>query len=251
MRVLAIVSLLAASAVALPTAALQRRAPQEFPAGDMVNGPVALSNPDINNGAKEEGVLSDKLSFDGAVIDHPTDNTLVNDNTNLNFHDNAVLNPTLNVAKDTVGGAVVGSDNEIFAFGAPHGGNSDIVFRRRQLGGSSVNAPTAIDNPEINNGAKQEGSLDADLSADGADIINPVGNSLAQANSNEEVSGNNFENPTWNAIDNNNGPAMAGNGNFFMPVNNEAGAIQIDNGALIDAALLAAGAGAAAPIEGL
>ncbi|KAJ2545792.1 hypothetical protein EV175_005790 [Coemansia sp. RSA 1933] len=244
MRVLALIGLLAASAAALPVARMARRSPQG-PSGDMVNGPTALSNPNINNGAQEEGVIDDKTSFEGAFIDHPSDNTITDINNNFNFHDNAVLNPTINAASNTEGGAIVGGDNQIIPLG--HSGPASISFRRRQLG-SNVNAPTAIDNPDINNGAKQEGSLDADLSADGADIINPVGNSLAQANSNEEVSGNNFENPTWNAIDNNNGPAMAGDGNFFMPVTNEAGAIQIDNGALMDAAMLAGGY---APIEGL
>ncbi|KAJ1663905.1 hypothetical protein IW140_004242 [Coemansia sp. RSA 1813] len=243
MRVLAIVSLLAASAVAMPTAHMMRRSPQQFPAGDMVNGPVALSNPDINNGAKEEGVLSDKTSFDGAFIDHPSDNTITDLNTNVNFHDNAILNPTINAAQNTVGGAVVGSDNEIIPLGGH--GPASIAFRRRQ---SNVNAPTAIDNPDINNGAKEEGSLDADLSADGANVVNPVGNSLAQANANTEVSGNNFDHPTLNAIDHNNGPAMAGDNDIFMPVTNEAGAIQIDNGALMDAALMAGGY---VPFEGI
>ncbi|KAJ1780905.1 hypothetical protein LPJ59_007168, partial [Coemansia sp. RSA 2399] len=234
MRVLAIVSLLAATAVALPAAYLQRRSPQDGPSGDMVNGPVALSNPNINNGAQEEGVIDDKTSLEGAFIDHPSDNVITDVNNNFNFHDNTVLNPTINAASNTEGGAIVGGDNQIIPLGHGHGPSS-ISFRRRHSG-SNVNAPTAIDNPEVNNGAKEEGSLDADLSADGANVVNPVGNSVTQANSNEEVSGNNFENPTWNAIDHNNGPAMAGDGNFFMPVTNEAGAIQIDNGALMDAA---------------
>ncbi|KAI9502067.1 hypothetical protein GGI25_004683 [Coemansia spiralis] len=222
MRVI-LLSLLAASALALP--AIVRR--------DEVNGAVALSNPDINNGAKDEGVLKNSVSLEGALIDHPTDNTLTDINTNLNFHDNAVLNPTVNAAVNTEGGAVVGDNNQIIPL---HSGGGVWLRRKRQ-----VNAPAAVDNPVVNSGAMREGSLDAGLSADGARFVNPVGNSVAQANTNEEVSGNNFENPEWNAIDNNQGPAMAGDDNTLVQVNNMPDAIHIDNGALMDAALAAGG----------
>ncbi|KAJ2608705.1 hypothetical protein H4S08_004349 [Coemansia sp. RSA 1365] len=205
--------------------------------GNSVNGPTALSNPDINNGAKDEGVLKDTTSFDNAAIINPVGNDLTNVNNNLNFHDNVVENPNLNIATDGNGPAIVGNDNQVFP-GLGHPGH--IVFRRQ-----SVNAPAAIDNPTVNNGAFKEGSLDADLSADGAAVINPVGNDLTQLNSNEEVAGNNFENPNWNQISGNNGPALSGNNNIFVPVTNEQGAIQFDNGDLLDAAILA---GAQGPI---
>ncbi|KAJ2875649.1 hypothetical protein FB639_003975, partial [Coemansia asiatica] len=87
-----------------------------------------------------------------------------------------------------------------------------------------------------------EGSLEAEVEANGAQVVNPVGNDLTQVNQNEEISGNNLLNPNWNSITGNNGPALAGNNNIFVPVTNEAGAIQIDNGDLINAALLAGGA---------
>ncbi|KAJ2715257.1 hypothetical protein H4R19_001297 [Coemansia spiralis] len=222
MRVLALVGVLAACAVAAP---LQVR---QAAGGDWVNGPTALSNPNINNGAQEEGALKSDTSLAGAEIINPTGNelTMVNENTNL--HDNVFQNPTFNLAQNTQGPAVVGSGNHIM----------------RRQGMASVNAPTAIDNPTVNNGALREGSLEAGLSADGANVVNPVGNELTQVNDNEEISDNNFQNPNWNTIKNNKGPSMAGNNNIFVPVTNEAGAIQFDNGDLIDAAILAGSRGA-------
>ncbi|KAJ2544386.1 hypothetical protein GGF49_001247 [Coemansia sp. RSA 1853] len=204
--------------------------------GDSVNGPTALSNPNINNGAQAEGVLEDNESMDGAQIINPVGNDLTKVNNNMNLHDNVLQNPNFNIAHDTQGGAVVGNNNDVYpGLGL---GSSGIVFKRQ-----AVNAPTAIDNPVVNNGAMREGSLDAGVSADGANVVNPVGNDVTQLNQNEEVSGNNFENPNWNQISNNNGPAMAGNGNIFVPVTNEAGAIQFDNGDLMNAALLAGAQG--------
>ncbi|KAJ2809419.1 hypothetical protein H4R20_000144 [Coemansia guatemalensis] len=235
MRTFALVSFLAACAVAVP---LQVR---QLP-GNSVNGPTALSNPNINNGAQDEGVLKDSTSFDGAQIINPVGNDLTNVNNNLDFHDNVVENPNVNLASGGEGPAVVGNDNQVFP-GPGHGDASHIVFRRQ----SSVNAPAAVDNPTVNTGALKEGSLDSDLSADGAEVVNPVGNDLTQLNSNEEVAGNTFENPNWNKIDGNNGPALAGNNNIFVPVTNEQGAIQFDNGDLLDAALLAGGQ---APVAG-
>ncbi|KAJ2569154.1 hypothetical protein GGH95_004304, partial [Coemansia sp. RSA 1836] len=84
------------------------------------------------------------------------------------------------------------------------------------------------------------GSLKADTSANGATVVNPVGNDLTQINSNEETQGNVFENPNWNQASGNNGPTLAGNNNIFVPVINEAGAIQFHNGDMMDAALAAA-----------
>ncbi|KAJ1830248.1 hypothetical protein IWW55_003784 [Coemansia sp. RSA 2706] len=232
MRTFALVSLLAACAVAAPTT-FRRQLP-----GDSVNGPTALSNPNINNGAQSEGSLKDDSSMDGAQIINPVGNDLTKVNTNQDFHDNVLQNPNFNVASNTQGGAVVGNNNEVFpGFGAHSQG---IVFRR-QFGGSSVNAPAAINDPTVNTGAMREGSLDADLSADGAAVVNPVGNDLTQLNQNDEVSGNNFENPNWNSISGNNGPALSGNNNIFVPVTNEQGAIQFDNGDLLAAAALAGG----------
>ncbi|KAJ2823073.1 hypothetical protein IWW50_003940 [Coemansia erecta] len=235
MRTFALVTLLAASALAAPAALHRRQLP-----GDSVNGPTALSNPNINNGAQDDGVLKDTESFDGAQIINPIGNDLTKVNENTNVHDNVLQNPNFNVAHDTQGPAVVGNDNEVFPGFGVHT-SSGIVFKR-QLG-SSVNAPAAIDNPTVNNGAMREGALDAGVSADGAAVVNPVGNDLTQLNSNEEVAGNNFENPNWNQISGNNGPALSGNNNIFVPVNNEAGAIQFDNGDLLNAALLAGGQG--------
>ncbi|KAJ2768740.1 hypothetical protein IWQ57_003407 [Coemansia nantahalensis] len=214
MRVFALVGALAACAAAAP---LQVRQGE----GDWVNGPTALSSPNVNNGEQTEGVLKSGTSLAGAEIINPVGNTMTEVNENNNVHDNIFQNPTVNLAQDTDGPAVVGSGNRI--------------FRRSR----SVNAPAAIDHPTVNNGAMREGSLDAGLSADGATVVNPVGNDLAQVNDNTEVEGNNFENPNWNTIKNNNGPAMAGNGNIFVPVTNEAGAIQFDNGDLLNAAIMA------------
>ncbi|KAJ1718092.1 hypothetical protein LPJ61_006867, partial [Coemansia biformis] len=196
--------------------------------GDWVNGSTAVSNPNINNGAQDEGVLKGGSSFDGAEIINPVGNDLTEVNTNVNLHDNIFQNPTVNLAQDTTGPAVVGSGNRIF----------------RRQGAASVNAPSAVDNPTVNNGALREGSLEAGMSADGATVVNPVGNDLTQVNDNEEISGNNFQNPNWNTIKNNNGPAMSGNNNVFVPVINKAGAIQIDNGDLLNAALMAGAADA-------
>ncbi|KAJ2325783.1 hypothetical protein GGH92_010379, partial [Coemansia sp. RSA 2673] len=185
------------------------------------------------------GVVKDTTSLDGAVISNPTGNTLTKITENSDWHDNEILNPNVNSASNTQGDVVVGNGNQVFpALG--HG--SHIVFRRQFPGGRAVNAPSAISNPSVNNGASTEGSLKVDSSANGAQVLNPVGNSLTQSNSNEEVADNVFENPNWNQIKGNNGPALAGNNNIFVPVTNEAGAIQFDNGDLLNAALMAGGA---------
>ncbi|KAI9471762.1 hypothetical protein LPJ78_001961 [Coemansia sp. RSA 989] len=199
-----------------------------------VNGPTALSNPNINNGAMNEGVLKDATSFDGAAIVNPTGNDLTKVNQNTDLHDNLLQNPNFNVAQDTRGPTVVGNNNEVIPV---HGGSSGIVFKRQ----NGVNGPTALSNPNINNGAMREGSLDSGMSADGAAVTNPVGNDLTQVNQNQDISGNNLENPNFNSVSNNNGPALAGNNNVFVPVTNEQGAIQFDNSDLMQAALIAGG----------
>ncbi|KAJ2721891.1 hypothetical protein GGI07_003682 [Coemansia sp. Benny D115] len=217
-----------------------RLAARQLP-GDSVNGPTAISNPTVNNGALDEGVLKDETSFAGAQIINPTGNELTTVNHNVNLHDNAILNPNFNVAHNTQGGVVVGNGNDVLDARAPARGWGGIVFKRQAPIANSVNAPAAISDPTVNNGALREGSLEAGVSANGAHVVNPVGNDLTQVNSNEEISGNNLLNPNWNQISGNNGPALAGNNNIFVPVTNEAGAIQIDNGDLINAALLAGG----------
>ncbi|KAJ2783503.1 hypothetical protein GGI15_002561 [Coemansia interrupta] len=238
MRSSALLTLLAATAVlAAPFPAAVRR--QLL--GDTVNGSTAISNPLVNNGAMDEGVLKDDTSFAGAQIINPTGNDLTKVNTNVDLHDNAILNPNVNMAKGTQGPVVVGNDNDVIDTHVPGAAWNGIMFGRRQMPGNSVNAPVAVSDPTVNSGAMQEGSMDAGVSANGATVVNPVGNDLTQLNQNEEISGNNLMNPNWNTISGNNGPALAGNNNIFVPVTNEAGAIQIDNGDLINAALLAGG----------
>ncbi|KAJ1823625.1 hypothetical protein GGH91_000261 [Coemansia sp. RSA 2671] len=229
MRTFAFLSLLSACAIAAPL--VLRQLP-----GDSVNGPTALSHPNINNGESVEGSVEDETSLNGAVISNAMGNTLTKVTQNTNWHDNEILNPNVNSASNTQGDVVVGNGNQVFP-GMAHG--HGIVFRRQGM----VNGPTALSNPKVNNGASTEGSLDAGVSANGATVVNPVGNDLTQVNSNQEVADNSFVNPNWNQISGNNGPAMAGNNNIFVPVTNEAGAIQIDNGDLLNAALMAGSAG--------
>lgn len=211
--------------------------------GDSVNGPSAVSHPFVNNGASVEGSIKDKHSMDGSVISNPIGNTLTHVNNNADFHDNIVENPNINSAKNTHGNVAVGNGNQVFPIDNGLGWNG-IVFKR-QLGGGMpmVNAPSAINTPKVNNGVSREGTLGAGMSANGASFVNPVGNTFAQANSNKDVSGNNFQNPNWNQISGNTGPSMAGNHNIFVPVTNEQGAIQFDNGDLMNAAMVAGGWG--------
>ncbi|KAJ2206132.1 hypothetical protein IW145_002348, partial [Coemansia sp. RSA 521] len=195
---------------------------------NMVNGPTALSNPTVNNGALKEGSIDSSTSLDGATIVNPIGNSITGINNNFDFHDNILENPNVNAAQNTEGGAVVGNNNQVFP---GFGGSSHIVFRRQAPAEvSNVNAPAAINDPTVNNGALTEGSVDADLSFAGANVQNPVGNSLAQVNDNTEVSDNNFVDPNWNTISNNNGPAMAGNDNTFIPINNQGMIVNLDPG---------------------
>ncbi|KAJ2036866.1 hypothetical protein IW146_004201 [Coemansia sp. RSA 922] len=227
MRTFALLSLLAACAVGAPMLVLR-----QLP-GASVNGPTALSHPDINNGESVEGSVEDTTSLNGAVISNAMGNDITKITQNTNWHDNTILNPNINTASNTQGDVVVGNGNQVFpAFGR----GSSVVFKR-QAPGHMVNGPTALSNPTVNNGASTQGSLKADTSANGATMVNPVGNEFNQVNSNQEVADNVFENPNWNQISGNNGPALAGNNNIFVPVTNEAGAIQIDNGDLLNAAL--------------
>ncbi|KAJ2720445.1 hypothetical protein GGI07_004591 [Coemansia sp. Benny D115] len=196
-----------------------------------VNGPTAISNPLVNNGAFKEGSVDTSTSFDDAVIVNPMGNTLTNLNENFNFHDNILENPNFNVAKDTDGPAVVGNGNHVInsgSLGTDHG----IVFKRQAPVVSNVNAPAAVNDPTVNNGALQSGSLDAGVSLEGASVVNPVGNSLTQVNDNTEVSDNNLIDPNWNSISNNNGPALAGNDNVFIPINNQGMIVNLDPGFL-------------------
>ncbi|KAJ2530965.1 hypothetical protein EV175_007261, partial [Coemansia sp. RSA 1933] len=121
--------------------------------------------------------------------------------------------------------------NEIFTPG--DSGPRSISFKREApVDVSNVNAPAAVNDPTVNNGAMEDGSMDPDLSFDGADVVNPVGNSLAQVNDNTDVSDNNFVDPTWNQISDNNGPAMAGDDNVFIPINNQGMIVNLDPGFL-------------------
>ncbi|KAJ2539911.1 hypothetical protein EV175_006290, partial [Coemansia sp. RSA 1933] len=117
MRLVALTTIVAA-ACAAPLAVRQTFVGGEADADSkQVNGPVAVDHPNINNGALEEGSIDSGLSLNGAVIAGATGNSLTDENNNFNFHDNIVSNPTLNVASDTDGGAIVGSGNEIFTPG--------------------------------------------------------------------------------------------------------------------------------------
>ncbi|KAJ2855150.1 hypothetical protein J3B02_002315 [Coemansia erecta] len=219
----------AAVAFAAPVAVRQVVVGNADSASNSVNGPTAISNPTVNNGAMSEGSLDSSTSLDGALIMNPTGNSLTNFNNNLNFHDNIVSNPNFNVASDTDGSAVVGNGNQVIPVGSS--ASQGIVFRR-QVPVNNVNSPAAVNDPTVNNGALEEGSLDAGVSFDGASVVNPVGNSLAQVNENTEVSDNNLVDPNWNSVSNNNGPALAGNDNVFIPIKNEGMIVNIEPGSL-------------------
>ncbi|KAJ2779900.1 hypothetical protein GGI15_003725 [Coemansia interrupta] len=221
------ITLAAAVASAAPVVVRQLVVGDADSGSNSVNGPTAISNPTVNNGAMQEGSLDSSTSFDGALIMNPTGNSLTDLNNNLNFHDNIVSNPNFNVATDTDGGAVVGNGNQVLSAGAS--GMQDIVFKR-QVPVNNVNAPAAVNDPTVNNGAMQEGTVDADVSLDGASVVNPVGNSLAQVNENTDISDNNLIDPNWNSISNNNGPALAGNDNVFIPINNQGMIVNLDPG---------------------
>ncbi|KAJ1791009.1 hypothetical protein LPJ62_001630 [Coemansia sp. RSA 2167] len=228
MRTFSVVALVAAVASASPLVIRQEIVGQSGADFNMVNGPTALSNPTVNNGALKEGSIDSSTSLDGATIVNPIGNSITGINNNFDFHDNILENPNVNAAQNTEGGAVVGNNNQVFP---GFGGSSHIVFRRQAPAEvSNVNAPAAINDPTVNNGALTEGSVDADLSFAGANVQNPVGNSLAQVNDNTEVSDNNFVDPNWNTISNNNGPAMAGNDNTFIPINNQGMIVNLDPG---------------------
>ncbi|KAJ2335450.1 hypothetical protein GGI00_001352 [Coemansia sp. RSA 2681] len=233
MRTCALVLFAAATASAAPLLVRQLVVGQSGADSKSVNGPTALSNPEINNGALTEGSIDTTTSLDGAVISNPIGNTLTTVNDNTSFHDNIVTNPNVNSASDTVGSVVVGNGNQVFR-GGSHQGPSNIVFKRQAPGVTSVNAPAAINDPTVNNGAMQEGSLDAGLSLDGASVVNPVGNSLTQVNDNTDVSDNAFVNPNWNTASNNNGPTLAGNNNSFVPIDNKGMIVNIDSGFLAE-----------------
>ncbi|KAJ2613388.1 hypothetical protein H4S08_002226 [Coemansia sp. RSA 1365] len=227
----AIITVAAATAFAAPLAIRQQIVGQPDGVSNMVNGPTAISHPTVNNGALKEGSIDSSTSFDGALIEGATGNSLTDINNNLNFHDNIVSNPNINAALGSDGGAVVGNGNQVIPVGgdAPH----DIFFKRQApVDVNNVNAPAAVNDPTVNNGAMAEGTLDADLSFDGADVLNPVGNSLTQLNDNTDVSDNNFVDPNWNTISNNNGPALAGNDNTFIPINNQGMIVNLDPGFL-------------------
>ncbi|KAJ2810091.1 hypothetical protein GGI24_007089 [Coemansia furcata] len=232
MRTCALILLAAVAASAAPLAVRQLVVGQSGAESKSVNGPTALSNPVINGGVLTEGSIDTTTSLDGAIISNPTGNTLTTVNDNTDFHDNIVTNPNINSAANTVGRVVVGNDNQVFR-GNTQQGPSDIVFKRQAPRGvTSVNAPTAMNDPKVNTGVMNEGSTDANLSFDGASVVNPVGNSLTQVNDNTDISDNAFVDPNWNTVSNNNGPSVAGNNNIFVPINNEGMIVNLDPGFL-------------------
>ncbi|KAI8322893.1 hypothetical protein GQ54DRAFT_126798 [Martensiomyces pterosporus] len=225
MRTFALITLLAACAIAAPLGAIDRRQL----AGDSVNGPTAIDHASVNNGASDEGVVKDETSLDGAVINDAVGNTILKDTTNVDLHDNIFNNLVANVVNGADGPTVVGNGNEVLPVVA-HGSNG--IRLKRQVPGPSVNAPSAVDNAQLNSGVSTEGSLAAGVSADGAQVVNPVGNSLTELNSNTDISGNNLENPNWNQISNVDGPAVAGNDNKVLIVDNQPDTIHFDNSGL-------------------
>ncbi|KAJ2013898.1 hypothetical protein H4218_001606 [Coemansia sp. IMI 209128] len=231
MRTCALILLAAVAASAAPLTARQLMVGQPGAESKSVNGPTALSNAQVNNGALTEGTIDTSTSLDNAIISNPIGNTLTTVNENTNVHDNIITNPNVNSASDTVGSVVVGNDNQVFR-GSAMSGPSDIIFKRQAPSVSSVNAPSAINDPTVNNGAMMEGSTDANLSFDNASVVNPVGNSLTQVNDNTDVSDNAFIDPNWNTVSNNNGPSVAGNNNVFVPINNEGMIVNLDPGFL-------------------
>ncbi|KAI9503547.1 hypothetical protein GGI25_003670 [Coemansia spiralis] len=227
MRITTALITLIAAAYAAPLAVRQTLVGSPEAEDKQVNGPVAIDHPNINNGAMKEGSIDSSTSLNGAAIIGASGNVLTDENTNVDFHDNLVENPTINLASDTVGGAVVGSGNQIFGLRANIARRT--VFKRQApVDVNNVNAPAAVNDPTVNNGNMKEGTTDASLSLNGSDIVNPVGNSLAQVNDNTEIADNNFVDPTWNQISNNNGPALAGDGNVFIPINNEGMIVNLD-----------------------
>ncbi|KAJ1940292.1 hypothetical protein EC988_007078, partial [Linderina pennispora] len=91
-----------------------------------------------------------------------------------------------------------------------------------------ANAPSAINDPTVNQGVLTEGSTDSGTSFDGAYIPNAVGNSLTDVSENTEIAGNEFVDPTFNSVSGNNGPALAGDNNIFIPINNEGMIVNLD-----------------------
>ncbi|KAJ2631118.1 hypothetical protein H4R22_002204 [Coemansia sp. RSA 1290] len=230
MRTISVIALCVAAASAAPLAVRQTIVGQPGLGSSSVNGASALSNPIVNNGALAMGSLDSSTSFDGAAIVNPIGNSMTDVNSNTNLHDNILENPNFNIASNTDGPAVVGNNNQVFP---ALGGSQHIVFKRQMpVDVSSVNAPAAINDPTVNNGALSQGTTDADLSFDGASVQNPVGNTLAQVNDNTEIADNNFVDPNWNTISNNNGPAVAGNDNTVIPINNEGMIVNLDPGFL-------------------
>ncbi|KAJ1962407.1 hypothetical protein GGI12_002662 [Dipsacomyces acuminosporus] len=218
MRTFALVIISAALASAAPLVVRQTIVGQPGAQGKSVNGPTAIDDVDINNGAQKDSSLESSSSLAGSIISNPVGNTLNTINDNFNFHDNVVANPSINTASNVAGTAVVGNDNDVFP--ARVLGFSGVLFKRQ--------ASVGINDPTINAGALKTGSMDSDLSFNGANIQNPLGNSVTQASENTDVSDNSFVNPNWNTVSNNHGAALAGNDNTFIPINNQGMIVNLD-----------------------
>ncbi|KAI8319504.1 hypothetical protein GQ54DRAFT_34577 [Martensiomyces pterosporus] len=227
MRTFALIVLAAAAAAAAPVSVRQLLVGQPDGESKSVNGPSAISNPTINNGASKEGSVNTSTSLDGALISNPIGNTVASVNKNIGFHDNTVSNAEINVVSDAEGLTVVGNGNQVFDDSLTPDGI--LLKRGGPADASSVNAPVAANNPIANSGALQEGSTDANLSLDGASVVNPIGNSLAQVNDNTDIVGNNIIDPNANVISDNNGPAVAGNDNDITFINNEGMIVNLDS----------------------
>ncbi|KAJ2260092.1 hypothetical protein GGI01_003215 [Coemansia sp. RSA 376] len=195
MRTCALILLAAMTASAAPLATRQLMVGQSGADSKSVNGPTALSNPEVNNGVLTDSSIDTSTSLDNAIISNPIGNTLTTVNDNTSFHDNIITNPNINSASNTAGSVVVGNDNQVFR-GNTLQGPSDIVFKRQAPGSVSI------------------------------------GNSLTQVNDNTDVSDNAFVDPNWNTVSNNNGPSLAGNNNVFVPINNEGMIVNLDPGFL-------------------
>ncbi|ORX73567.1 NAD(P)-binding protein [Linderina pennispora] len=164
----------------------------------LANGPSAINSQTVNKGAMDEGVVKDTTSFDGAAIINPVGNTMESDTTNVVLHDNNIVNPEINVATgDHHGPTIVGDRNTVEDINSGPGFGG-IVFDVPVFDGLLW---------KRQQGVLTEGSTDSE---------------------NTEIAGNEFVDPTFNSVSGNNGPALAGDNNIFIPINNEGMIVNLD-----------------------
>ncbi|KAJ1731574.1 hypothetical protein LPJ61_002467 [Coemansia biformis] len=171
MRVLALLTILAACAVAAPIIVVRSSEPS-----------AALHHSNSNSGDQKEGVLTDSSSLGGSTIVDPVGNTVSKVNENTDVHDNNIQDAVVNKSQDSKGTTVVGNSNKILRRGgkADGGDRKGTLESGADAKGATVTNPQNNELSQVNQNAEVSGNTLKDPTFNG--ITNNKGPAMAGNN---------------------------------------------------------------------